>query len=230
MRVPKGLKAGVLEVLQLPFAPLVEFARAFDNIRWRDAIAVGIGTSVDRLVYRYMEQRGELYRQREQVIDQVKLEGNSPKAVRLFREMEVKFLELGTAYSSRAIGCGSLPLEILADSKVSATEMGSIARDLDGALLRTQASVRPPSGPAPAPPVTDPRLLAALDRLGFTLADLPRLSPRAIGDRFRERALQFHPDTKSPKDKGFYEDQMQRLNEAKDLLSGYLGGGERCQC
>lgn len=217
----EGLEAGIMEVLQLPLAPFLEFVKALENLRFRDAIAVGVGRPVDRLLFRYMKQRDGLCHQRARVISHLREDGNSPQAVRMCRDMEAKFLELGQTYAARAVGCGSLPLEILADSRGSAAEMATIARDLEGALA-SQAPRRPQ---APSP--SDPKLLAALDRLGFASTDLTRLSAKAVGDRFRERAIQFHPDTKSQKDKGFYEDQMQRLNEAKDLLMAHLEGGAR---
>lgn len=210
-----GISAGVLEVLQLPFAPFVEFLKAFEDIRMADAMAVGTGDSMDRLMVRFGDQMEALYRQRERVFDGIRAGGNSPESVAQVKRLASQFGEFGSRFIEQEGLTGDLAMEVLKVTGNAADELRAFARDLEADLLGGR--------PSAAPSVPDAKLLTALDRLGFSLEDLPKLDAKLVHERFKERAIQFHPDTKPEQDKAFYEDQMKQLNEAKDLLTAHLG-------
>ncbi len=208
---------GVLEVLQLPFAPFVEFVKAFDDIRFGDAVAVGTGDSIDRLIVRFSREMEGLRLQGDQAIEKVQREGASPEGASVFHGLATKFLAVGKAYASEVSGHGDLALEISATTREDAEKMEAIAREIEAALHSNQGTTSSQTASA-----LDPKLLTALDRLGFSPDDIETLNAKTLNVRYLERARQFHPDTKEEAVKSFYLDQMKRLNEAKDLLTAYL--------
>ena len=220
-----GLSAGVLELLQLPFAPLIEFARALDGFKLDGPQAskeietdpeFDHGESVDEIHLRlYLKERDPIYRRREILFEQALNEGPSVRTLTEFRAMAHEFQELGRK-TVRSIhqngGATKFADEIYQETETDAARMNDLADDIEEIL----------SNPSPSATMPDPKVLAALDRLGFCLDDLASLTQRAVQDRFRDRAIRFHPDTKGEAEKEFYEDQMKRLNEAKDLLFARL--------
>ena len=99
------------------------------------------------------------------------------------------------------------------------------AEEVEAAGAAAQAGT--PRDPVALP---DAKLLTALDRLGFSLEHAAGMDRKTIMAHYRELARRFHPDVHNTQDqaqyeadKAFYEDQMKKLNEAKDFLLARLG-------
>lgn len=219
-----GLSAGVMEILKLPFAPFVEFARALEGLELgaspRRENYAGPGVSernlaIERVVSEFNQQMERLFTERELLITGLNGEGLSRMAVQRLRELAAQFKSLGNTYAPLVYDQKQLSLEMASTAFNASNELNSFAQKLEDELLHGNNA---PSSSTPP----DPKLLTALDRLGFSMEDLSSLDPKAVSERFKERAIQFHPDTKSEKERPFYEEQMKRLNEAKDLLTTYL--------
>jgi len=220
-----ALSAGVLDLLQLPFAPLIEFVKALDGFnldspspskKIRPDSGPNRGGLVEDIhLGLYLKERDPIYRRREILFERALNDGPSIRTLAEFRAMAHEFQELGRRMA-RSIdqerGAATFAQKIVLETESDAARMNDLADDMEEIL----------SSPSPSATMPDPKMLAALDRLGFSLEDLANLTQQAVQNRYRERAKRFHPDTKGDGEKAFYEDQMKRLNEAKDLLIASL--------
>ena len=206
MLTEKTCLAVLMDVLRLPFSPLIELPDVFTDLDLATAVADGTGSRADRQRVEFNARLEALYREREPWLERLDRGDISEPDLGLLRQLAARFRSLGNDYQD--------------DDNEGLNITRQAADQLEGWAQEVEAAFReggPPPGTS-ANAMPHPKLLTALDRLGFNLDKLGVLTQQQINQNYKERARRFHPDTKDAGDKAFYEEQMKNLNEARDLL------------
>jgi hypothetical protein len=194
----------IAEIPRVLFAPLIELGSVFEDLDMASAAAAS-GTRLDRLRVEFNRRLEGLYQERELLLQRIERGQVSPQDADRLRNLASDFWALRESYLVSMDGDHQVD-EI---TYRAATQLEGWAKDLESAFQDKKATYTN---------MPDPKVLTALDRLGFTLENLSGLTHLLINTHYKERARRFHPDTKDASDKAFYEEEMKKLNEAKDLL------------
>jgi len=236
MKTDNAIVATLAELVRLPFAPLIELNIALSEDQERrsaektakaqeqaeeDRQAFAGGQYRNdgfRRDYNAFSTRVEaLHSERSMLFERLQNGGDPASGPSQLRSLATTYRALARAYQNAFSGYPQVKFEVETNTIGAALELEGLASHLEDILDGHDRSSDSSAMP-------DPKLLTALDRVGLSLDDLPKLTVKMVQERFRERARRFHPDTKDDSDKAFYEDQMKKLNEAKDMLLQHIGG------